>query len=556
MAQQADLIIENARVLTMDGASPRAEALAIGGDRLLAVGTHEEVAELRSASTEIIDADGATVLPGFIESHMHIFAGSTQLDSLSLAGLAGFDAVAGAVRRRSEERPGERLLVAEQAQYGILGGEPLDRHTLDRILPAKPLALYAADHHTMWANTAALEAAGLLRGAVVPAGSEIVIGPDGLAGGELREFGAFERLVEMTACGGRDMLGLSTGRDPAVPPMDAERAADRDVLRKGLAYCASLGITSFHNMDGNRYQLELLDDIDRAEGLPVRARMCFRMLPGMPLSDFAEAVEQRRRWSSSRLTMDFVKMFMDGVVESTTAFMLANYSGRPGVSGEALFGQAEFDAICIEADRLGFQIAVHAIGDGAVRRTLDGYAAARRANGVRDSRHRVEHIEVLDVRDLPRFAELGVIASMQPTHAAGPVFPVQPYASLIGPERLRLSFAWQTIRETGARLAFASDWPVAPLDPLLGVRAAMTRTRAADDAPDQRQTLLDALAGFTADGAYAEFAEDTKGRLRAGLLADVVVLSGDVESMTPEAVDELKVACTICDGRVVYRARA
>jgi predicted amidohydrolase YtcJ len=358
----------------------------------------------------------------------------------------------------------------------------------------------------------------------------------------------------MTPTGGREALGLATGRDPESAPSAADRAGDRDVLRRGLAYCASLGITGFHNMDGNRYQLALLEEIERAEGLPVRARFCFRMLPGMPLSDLADAVEQRRRWNSPRLKMDFVKMFIDGVVEATTAYLLDDYAGRPGRRGAPLFEQDEFEAICVEADRLGFQIAVHAIGDGAVRCTLDAYAAARRANGARDSRHRVEHIEMLDPADLPRFAELGVIASMQPTHAAGPVFPVEPYASMVGAARLPWSFAWQTIRETGARMVFASDWPVAPLDPLLGIRAAVTRSLACVGAPDQRQSLRDAIAGFTVDGAYAEFAEDRKGRLKAGMLADVVVLSGDIAQTPLGTIDGLKVAATICDGRITHRA--
>lgn len=210
--------------------------------------------------------------------------------------------------------------------------------------------------------------------------------------------------------------------------------------------------------------------------------------------------------------------------------------------------------MAIEADRLGFQIAVHAIGDAAVRATLDAYEAARRINGARDSRHRVEHIEMLDRADLPRFRELGVVASMQPTHAPGDVFPPEPYASLVGPERLRLAFAWQTLREAGARLVFASDWSVAPLDPLLGIKAAVARQRTVAGAADERQSLHDAIAGFTADGAWTEFAEATRGRLAPGLLADVVVLSGDIEAVPAEEIPSLKVAATICDGRITYRA--
>jgi predicted amidohydrolase YtcJ len=188
-----------------------------------------------------------------------------------------------------------------------------------------------------------------------------------------------------------------------------------------------------------------------------------------------------------------------------------------------------------------------------VRRTLDGYQAARRRHGIRDTRHRIEHIEALDPADLPRFAELGVIASMQPTHAPGGAYPIEPIASMLGRRRLMTAYAWQTLRNAGARMAFSSDWPIAPLDPLTGIRTAMTRPPLFEGAPDERQSLADALAAFTADGAYAEFAEERKGVLRPEALADIVVLSGDVEAVAPSEIDGLDVVATICGGRLIYR---
>ncbi len=551
MTETADIIIENGRLLTMDPGLPRAEAVAIAGGRILAVGGRADIAALAGPGTLGIDAGGGSVLPGFIESHIHLFAGGAELDSLSLAGLAGFDTIAAAIRRRAEAEAGAGIVLVQQAAYSALG-EPITRQALDRILPGRPLALLASDHHTMWANSAALRAAGLLQGCATPAGSEVVMGADGLAAGELREFEAFAPVFDMVPTGGREMLGL-LGYEPRTPPSAAQRATDRDTLRRSLRYLASLGITSFHNMDGNAYQLELLGEIDAAEGLPVRGRIPFRVLPGMDPGRFTKAVELRQRWNSGRLKADFVKLFMDGVIESSTAFMLDDYSHAPGQRGSALFESGEFDAVCIEAERLGFQIAVHAIGDAAVRRTLDGYQAARNRHGVRDTRHRVEHIEALDPADLPRFAGLGVIASMQPTHAPGGAYPVEPIASMLGRRRLRPAYAWQTLRGAGARMAFSSDWPVAPLDPLLGIKTAMTRPPLFDGAPDERQSLGDAVAGFTTDGAYAEFSEAEKGALRPGLLADVVVLSGDLEAVPAAEIDRLRVAATICGGRLTYR---
>ncbi|MBD0415295.1 amidohydrolase [Oryzicola mucosus] len=550
--QTADLVIENAYVITMDPSRPRAEAVALRGETILAIGSRADISAYASPQTRRIDASGASVLPGFIESHMHLFTGAAQLDSLSLSGLNGFDAIAAAVRKRAAQEPETEVLIAEQAAYFMFGdNQPITRHILDRILPDRPLAFFASDHHTMWANTAALKAAGILHGYATPPGSEVVMGADGLATGELVEFEGFAPITALTPTGGREMLGL-LGAEPATPPTAAQRAIDKEIIKQGLKYCASLGITSFHNMDGNFYQLELLGEIEQAGDLIVRGRVPFRMMPGLKLADLQNAVEMRRRWHSDRLKADFVKIFMDGVIESKSAHMFADFIGSPGERGWSFFEQDAFDAICIETDRLGLQIAVHAIGDQAVNRTLNGYEAAQRANGRRDSRHRIEHIEVLAPSDLPRFAELGVMASVQPTHAPGGVYPAEPILSMIGRERLQLGYAWQTIRRTGARLVFASDWPVAPLDPLLGIKTAMTRPPIFDGAPDERQSLEDAIAGFTVDGAYAEFAEDRKGVLKPGALADLVILSGDIEATVPDEIDRLKVAATICGGQITY----
>jgi predicted amidohydrolase YtcJ len=554
--QSADIIIENARVLTMDEDNPAAEAVAISGRTILAAGSRQDINALASPQTKRIDAKGASVLPGFIDSHIHLFTGGAQIDSLSLAGVTGFDAIAAAVRDRARQQPHEKIIIAEQAAYFMFGdGQPMTRQLLDRILADKPLALFASDHHTMWANTAALKAAGILHGYNPPPGNEVVMGADGLATGELREFEAFDPVIALAQTGGREMLGL-VGKEPKTTPTDAQRKIDKAIIRKALAYCASLGITSYHNMDGNFYQFELLDEIDRETMLPVRGYIPMRMLPGMTLDDLQQAVEMRRRWNSDRLRGGFVKVFMDGVVESTTAHMFEDYCDMPGVLGMSFFEQDEFDAICIEADRHGLQIAVHAIGDAAVNLTLNSYEAARRTNGARDSRHRIEHIEMLLPSDIGRFAELGVMASMQPTHAPGGYYPAEPILSLVGRERMKTAYAWQTIRNTGARLVFASDWPVAPLDPLLGISTAMTCAPTFAGAPDQRQTLTNSIAGFTRDGAYAEFAESRKGMLKAGQLADVVILDGDISAVAPANIAALKVSTTICDGTITYEHHA
>lgn len=557
MIDAADLIIRNARCLTQDDAQPRAEALAIQRRHILAVGSASEIETLAGRDTRVIDAEGGTVLPGFIESHMHLFGGAANLDALMLADVKGLLALSEGVRSYAAAHPEDRLVFGCQADYVMLGNAgPITRDALDQVLPDRPFAMMAADAHTVWANTPALELAGLLHGRDLPAGHRVVMGEDGLATGELRENEAFGPLMAFTPDGGRSMLGYTNGRDPDPRPNATERASDKKILEKGLAFCASLGITSIHNMDGNWYQLELLDAIEQADGLRCRVQVPYHHKSTKSLTDIeAEGLAMHRRYASDRLYSGRLKLFMDGVVEASTAFLLEDYEGQPGHRGEVLFSAEEFAAIATEADRLGLQISVHAIGDGAVRRTLDGYEAAMRSNGARDSRHRIEHIELHDPADIPRFKELGVVASMQPLHSAGGLcFGEEPTMSLTGPDRWPHAFAWRSIRDAGIPLAFSSDWPVAPLDPMLSIQGAVTRTPPRAGLPEQAQTLEEALASYTRLGAYAEFAEHKKGMLKPGLLADVVIMDRDLEAIEPETLRDVKPILTICDGRITHEA--
>jgi predicted amidohydrolase YtcJ len=233
--------------------------------------------------------------------------------------------------------------------------------------------------------------------------------------------------------------------------------------------------------------------------------------------------------------------------------MIEPYADRPDWRGEPLFSPERFKELAIEIDRRGLQIAVHSIGDGAVRAVLDGYEAAQRANGRRDSRHRVEHIEVIAASDVPRFAELGVIASMQPPHPPGAMdFPLEPTVSRIGRARWPLSYAWRTLKNAGAHVVFASDWPVSPIDPIRGMQAAVLRKPWAETDPDQSFSLMEALAAYTVEGAYAEFMEHRKGRLKPGFMADLVVLSADIDAVDPEALDSARPVATFCGGKVMY----
>jgi hypothetical protein len=556
MANHADLIVTNGRVITMDEANPWAEAVAIKGNMIVAVGSKADVEGMKGKGTKVVDAAGKTVMPGLIESHVHIFMGAGELNSLDLSTTLGADNLTKAARAFAASRPNDKLVYASKVLYNVIGdGIYVTRQDLDKVMPDRPFAMMDAAHHTVWANTKALELAGILHGGKVPTGAEIVMAPDGTATGELREPGAFRYVLAHTPTGGRDTLGFTEAADPSPAPAAAERAADRKILKRGLDYCASYGFTSLHNMDGNFYTLELLQEIDEAGDFSVRCQSPFHMKNFFSIAKMEkDAVDMHRRFASERVYSGRVKLFMDGVSESWTAMMLEEYPDKPGCFGEPYYTAEHFAEIAAAADRLGLQIDVHAIGDAAIRRTLDGYQAARKANGTRDSRHRVEHVEVIDPADIPRFKELGVIASMQPTHAPGLVFPPWPVMLRLRDRQLPYCYPWSTMRDVSPAMPFSSDWPVAPIDPMLSFKAAMTRMPMRPGLPDHRQTLMQCIAGYTRDGAFAEFAEGRKGRLKAGMLADLVVMSHDLEALDPEAMTEARARTTIADGKITYSA--
>lgn len=552
----ADLIITNARILTIDPARPSAQAMAITGNKIMALGGNADILARRAKHTRVIDAQMNTVMPGIVESHLHLFVGSVELASLMVNQINGFDHLSKAVREYAATKGADEVIVANGATYTTLRPEAfITRHDLDAILPDRPFILACFDHHTMWANTRALDAAGLLHGRNdLPTGNEVVMASDGLASGELKEAAAFSPVLALTPTRGREWLGMTTGEDPVPAATAAQRKIDSGFIKEGLRYCASLGITSIHNMDGNWYQLQLLDGLNQAGELTARVEVPFHQKNYFDVARVDEAVEMRSRYASEMLHAGRVKIFMDGVLESMTALMLDDYPGHPGSRGAPLFTAEQFNAIATRADAHGLQISVHAIGDGAVRRTLDGYEAARKVNGVRDSRHRIEHIEVINPTDVPRLAELGVIASMQPVVGLGvPGVPLEPCVSRIG-AKLPWSYGWQTIRNTDARMAFSSDWPVSPLSPFLGIQCTQTHVPPGPGCSPQRQSLADALHAFTAGGAYAEFAEDRKGMLREGMLADVVALDRDIENTPPDKIAAIQPLVTICDGRTVFEA--
>jgi predicted amidohydrolase YtcJ len=481
----ADYIFLNASVYTVDEKQPVAQAVAVRDNRILYVGDNGGAIHHHAPQTQVINCGGRTLMPGFIDSHFHLLYGSLQIDLLDLDPAETIPEILEAIQAYATANPDREWIEGVQLRYAALAyqDQTLDRNLLDTVVPDRPLVLLAFDGHTMWANSEALRRAGLLHGRALPPGNEIVMAADGSATGELRELAAIRPVQAL------------------IPEPD--NAHKQTLLQKGLALAAQCGITSVHNMDNKGNSLELYAALEELGELTLRVYVPFDIHPDTPVATIADAVSMRERYQGGLVRAGSVKVFMDGVLESYTALMLEEYATDAGNLGEALHSAERFNAIAAEADRLGLQIFVHCCGDGAVRRTLDGYAHAQRMNGRRDSRHRVEHIEVISEEDIPRFKQLGVIASMQPHHAPPSVHPGDIWPARAGVARWPLSFAWETLRQAGAHLAYGSDWPVVGMNPMLGLDAGMNRQRWSPADPDQRQTLANLIAGYTRDAAYA-----------------------------------------------------
>jgi predicted amidohydrolase YtcJ len=536
MSPYADLLIVNAHVYTLDEANPWAEAVALVGPRILFVGDTAAAQAWRGPKTRLIDGRGRTLLPGFIDSHFHLLWGALGLADIQLdevRSLAELTTAVAAYRQKKGQTP---WLVGRGLRYVVPDPHtPLTRHHLDAIEAERPFIITAYDYHTMWANTVALRQAGLLPGGPTPPGSQIIMGADGLASGELREPAAYNPILALRP-----------------EPDDVEKM---QLTRQALALCASLGLTSVHNMDGGQAQAQLYAALEEQEALTLRLYLPYDATPETSVAALtAEAVALRDNFQSEFVRGGLVKFFMDGVLEAYTGFLTAPYADQPATRGEPLFTAEQFNSLAVAADRLGLQIAVHACGDGAVRQALDGLALARAKNGrARDRRHRIEHIELIHPDDLPRFAQLGVTAAMQPLHSPRPHLDGDVWPSRVGAERWPRSFAWRSLRQAGARLVLGSDWPVVSPSPLAGIAAALNRQPWGNEGEAHfRLTLAEIIASYTREAAFAEFQEEQKGQIKAGLLADLVLLSANIWELPPEAIGEVTPLLTICHGRVVY----
>ncbi len=534
MSKPAHTIIANAHIFTADPQQPFAEALAIQDDRIVFTGSNAEAKLWKGPATRVIDAAGCSLMPGFIDSHFHMLYGALNLDGMQLEPAASYEDLSRIVLTYAAENPQEAWLAGTGLRYNVGPGRtPLSRQDLDALVSDRPIYINAFDGHTSWANSLALKLAGIFNGGACGPNSEIMMDEHGQATGELREPGAYKPVSDL------------------VPKPD--NARKRTLLQKALRLTASLGVTSIHNMNGNQDETALYAAMEDLGELTCRIYMPYSVSPETPFSALhAEALQLKKTFSGDLLRAGSVKFFLDGVIEGFTGLLVDPYADDPTTCGAANYEVEHYNRMVTEADRLGLQVLTHAVGDMAVRRVLDACQAAALANGKRDSRHRVEHIELIHPADLPRFKELGVIASMQPLHSPMVVDEADIWPVRVGPQRWPLSFAWQTLRTAGAMLVFGSDWPVVTQHALRGISNAVNRKPWLPGMPDQHQDLAETLLAYTRDAAYAEFQDHQKGQLKPAYLADMVLLSENIFEIPSEELANVHPLLTMLAGQIVY----
>lgn len=533
MTTYADTIITSANVFTADRDHPTAQAVAVRGIHIAYVGDELGVKEWIGAGTRVIDGKGCTLMPGFIDSHFHMLHGSLTLENIHFETCFSYEDTTQAIHTFAAENPAVPWLTGFGLRYN-LGPclTPLNRQHLDSIVADRPIAITAYDGHTMWSNTLGLRTVGIFNGGECPPNSEIVLDEHGEATGELKEYAS---------------MHISN----VLPVPD--RSEKLRLLRKGVKIASQVGVTSIHNMDGDDEQAGLYASLEQEGELSVRVYVPYGIRVETPFEAIQEeAFPLKTRYQSELVRGGCVKLFMDGVIETYTGLLVDPYTDNPITCGDSNYSVEHFNRNILEADRLGLQIFVHSVGDGGVRRVLNAYALAQKTNGRRDSRHRVEHIEVIHPDDLPRFKEMGVIASMQPLHAPPSVDDGDVWQFRVGESRWPLSFAWTDIRKTGAMLVFGSDWPVVTQNPILGVHNTLNRKPWADGMPHHHQNLADTLRSYSCDAAYAEFQEHVKGQLKPGFLADMVLLSEDIFKIPPENMKEVHPQMTMLGGKITY----
>jgi len=526
-----ETVIVNARVRTMDPGNPHATAVAVGHGAILAIGTDAEIRAL-AGGAEVIDLDGAALVPGITDSHVHPLMGALDAVGADLLDASTWDDVLAAIRAEAEGKGPDEWVVGWGLLYDAFEGREIHHALIEEAVGGRPTYLKFMDFHTVLASKRALDLAGIHGPVQFTENAEVICDAQGRPTGELREWAAIAMV------------------DAAMPPLSA--AQKLDMYHRQMREFAKVGITGIHGMDGTLETLDILRELEASGRLITRLTMPFWFMPDMPEAEWEEYVPHRdargRRWRGG-----VAKFFIDGVIDTGTAWLV-----EPDSMGDGLTpfwpDPTKYQRAVRRFAGAGFQCATHACGDMGVRYALDTYRLAGAAPGIR---HRIEHIETLQASDLPRFAAEGVVASMQTQHMMW----LDPgrrcnWTTRMGDARCDRAFPTRSLLDSGAVVALGSDWPVARFDPRIGMASAQLRHapgNGREPFDDQALTGLEALHGYTVAAAYTISEEHRLGRIKVGYCADLTAYAEDPALCPPEDLPANPCLLTMVDGEVVHR---
>jgi predicted amidohydrolase YtcJ len=545
-AENADVVIRNAHVYTVDAQRPWAQAVAIKGDRIAWVGDENAATSHIGQSTNVVDAGGRLVLPGFIDSHFHVLLGGNP-DVLRIENANSLAEIQRQVREFARKRPELTWIEVEGWNYSAFPNGTLPTwKDLQGLTGGRPAFLVAYDYHTIWMNREALREFGITRKTEKAIFAE-----------KLEKDGKTDEPTGILT--GFGSTGLSEDAETELRkhlPSHAVEVISRDVANN-VAAAVKAGITTVVDPQSYLEDLEVYSRLRRDGRLPARLQVALfhhRGTTGETLKLFDDA---RQKYNDDWLRVSAVKLYIDDVIEPHTAALLEPYADRPETRGELDYPPDEFKEVVARLDRMKFQVFIHSIGDRGIRTALDAIEYAEKQNGPRDRRDELIHIECLNGQDLPRFKQLGVIACMQPRHCAPDI--TGQWAKAVGPARWKYAWAFRSLRDAGATLAFASDWNVAEMEPLVGIYTALTR-KGLDGkpeggwVPEQTIDLETAIRAYTINGAYANFVEQNRGSITPGKYADLVIVSDDLFKIPADKIKDAKVVWTMVGGKEVWKA--
>jgi predicted amidohydrolase YtcJ len=549
----ADVVLVNGRIYTVDAAQPWAQAVAIRGDRIVAVGSDAAVAPFKGTATRVIDLNGRLVTPGFIDAHVHFIEGARYLTQLGLRDATTMAQVAQRVADFAHAHPQAPWIRGEGFSYGYpdMPGGAFHKELLDRVAAGRPVLLTSGMAHAAWANSEALKRAGITRATANPAGGEIVRGPDGEPTGWLKE----EPAIELVA----KHIPEPTAQDDKAALIVAIQEANR------------VGLTRVDSAGGDFPYFDTLGQIEREGLLTLRLSISDWVHPPALTAEHLAALEAaREKYHDAFLSGGVAKFVMDGVIESHTAYMPGGYADQPKETGTRFWEPAPYKAAVQTLNAHGFQVYTHAIGDGAIDLALDAYEASEASLAsapttsmpVFHPRNRIEHVEAPRPADIARFGHLDVIASMQPLM----IYPRDEWKGMeglwqkyAGDQWLPVAFALRSFLDAHAVLAFGTDWPIVQLNPLYGIRNAVLRQSLDGQPPggylpQQRISVAEAVRAYTLDAAYASHRDEVEGSIAPGKFADLVVFSKNWVEGDPDHIPDAKVVATMVGGRTVYSA--